>query len=49
MTGLMYGINFMAELLGSTSFDDTKILRTPEMNIMTGFSKLSVLHDKLVN
>ncbi len=35
----------MTELIDSMSFDDTKILRTPEMNIMTGFSGLSELHD----
>jgi hypothetical protein len=36
MTGLMYGINFMTELIDCMNFDDTKIPRTPEINIMTG-------------
>jgi hypothetical protein len=47
MTGLMYGINFMTELVDSMSFDDTKVLRPPEMNIEhhDRISGLSVLHD----
>jgi hypothetical protein len=36
MTGLMNGIIFMTEFIDSMSFDDTIVLRPPEMNIMTG-------------
>jgi hypothetical protein len=51
MTGLMDKINFIIELIESMNFDDTIVLRPPEMgmNFMKRFHVLDELHDELVD